>query len=77
MPASRYVEENSLAAMLSKKRSAGVTPEVNLKECVTCTLPLSANKATLAVNPREDTNKSLKTGVSVASQKGLLSSKIL
>ena len=36
MPAHRYVEENSLAAMLAIKRSAGVAPEVNLREHVTC-----------------------------------------
>ena len=34
MPAHKYVEENSLAAMLDIKRSAGVAPEVNLMECV-------------------------------------------
>ena len=45
MPGCRYVEEIGLAAMLAAKRSAGVTPEVNLRECVTC-MPLpSANKA--------------------------------
>ena len=44
MPACRYVEENSLAAMLAAKRLAGVTPEVNHREHVTC-MPLpSANK---------------------------------
>ena len=35
MPACRYVEENGLAAMLTTKRLAGVTLEVNLRECVT------------------------------------------
>ena len=44
MPARRYVEENGLAAMLANKRLAGVTPEVNLRECVTRTPPPSANK---------------------------------
>ena len=45
MPNCRYVEENSLAAMLATKRSTDVTPEVNLREHVTCT-PLSCtNKA--------------------------------
>ena len=38
MPACRYMEESS-AAMLSTKSSAGVAPEVNLRECVTC-MPL-------------------------------------
>ena len=30
--------------MLAAKQSAGVTPEVNLRECVTHTSPPSANK---------------------------------
>ena len=33
-----------LAAMLVAKRSTGVTPEVNLRECVTQTPPLNMNK---------------------------------
>ena len=45
MPADKYVEENGLAAMLTKKRSAGVTPKVNLRECVIYTSPPSMNKA--------------------------------
>ena len=32
MLAHRYVEENSSAAMLAAKMSAGVRPEVNLRE---------------------------------------------
>ena len=45
MPALRYVEETGLTAMLAAKRLAGVTPEVNLRQHVTC-MPLpSANKA--------------------------------
>ena len=45
MPAHRYGEEIGLAAMLASKRLAGVTPEVNLTEHVTC-MPLpSANNA--------------------------------
>ena len=35
MPAHRYGEEIGSAAMLATKRSAGVAPEVNLRECVT------------------------------------------
>ena len=41
MLAHRYVEENSSVA----KRSAGVTPEVNIRECVTHTHPPSVNNA--------------------------------
>ena len=41
-----YVEENGLAATLATKRSAGVAPEVNIREHVTC-MPLpSTNKTT-------------------------------
>ena len=38
------MEENGSAAMLAAKRSAGVTPEVNLMEPVTHTPPPSVNK---------------------------------
>ena len=37
MLASRYMEVNDLAAMLAANRSAGVAPEENLREHVTCT----------------------------------------
>ena len=45
MPAHRYKEENGLAAKVATKRLADVTQEVNLRECVTCTSLISANKA--------------------------------
>ena len=45
VPSPRYAEEISSAAMLPAERSAGVTPEVNLRKCVTCLPPPSANKA--------------------------------
>ena len=45
MPGHMYLEEIGLAAMLATERSAGVTPEVNLREHVTHTPPPSANKA--------------------------------
>ena len=45
MPGHRYVEEISLVAMLVAKRLEGVTPEMNLRECVTYTPLPSANKA--------------------------------
>ena len=52
----RQVKENGLAAMLAAKRSAGVAPEVNFRECVICTPPPNVNKAA-------------HSGVSVAPQK--------
>ena len=45
MPAYRYLEEIGLAAMLAAKRLAGVTPEVNLKDHVTCMPLASVSKA--------------------------------
>ena len=39
------MEENSSVAMLAAKRSAGITPEVNLKECVTHMHLTCKNKA--------------------------------
>ena len=45
MSAYRYIEENGSAAMMATKRSVGVTPEINLRECVTSMPIPSANKA--------------------------------
>ena len=59
-PVRRYVEEIGSVT----KRSAGVTPEVNLRECETHMPPPSANKAepTLALKPTEDVTRSPKQG---------------
>ena len=86
MPAYRYVEENGLAAMLTIKRLAVATPEVNLRECVTHTPLPCVNKATHSgFETRGDIfysdgfyilhHQKSKIGVPVASQKGLMSSK--
>ena len=62
---------------IPSKRSAGVAPEVSLKECVTCMPPPSANKATHSgFETQRRRHQKSKTGVSVAPQKGLMSSKI-
>ena len=45
MPGQGYVEQIDLAAMLAAKRLAGVTPEVNLRQPVTCMPRPSANKS--------------------------------
>ena len=73
MPACRYIEEIGLAAMLATKRSAGVTPEVNLKEFVTH-MPLpSANKAAHSgFKTQRRCHQKSKSRVSMASQKGFL-----
>ena len=59
------MEENGSAAMLAAKRSAGVAPEVKLKEGVTHMCQPSMNKA---AHPG--------FGISVSPQKGLVSTKI-
>ena len=66
------VEENDLTAM----RSAGVRPEVNLREYVTCTPPPSTNKAARScLETQKRYHQKSKAGVSMAPQKGLTSSK--
>ena len=62
MSAHRYVEENSSAAKLATKKSAGVAPEVNLRGHVTCMLPQSTNKAAHSGLKRHQKSK---TGLSV------------
>ena len=44
MPACSYMEEISSVTMLTAKRLVGVTPEINLREHVTCTPPTVARK---------------------------------
>ena len=65
MPAYWYVEEMGSAAMLAAKRSAGVTPEMNLGECV----------KTYASARHYFESQSPKQGLTVAPQKGSMSSK--
>ena len=50
--------------MLAVYTSRGVTPEVNLRECISHTPPQSSNKAepTLALKPRGDVTRSPKQG---------------
>ena len=68
----RYVEENHSAAMLVAKRSAGVAPEINLRERVTC-MPLpGANKA--SHSGFETQRRNHQKSKTMAPQKGLMSS---
>ena len=79
MPAHRYVEENGSATMLTTKRSAGVTTEVNLKHHVTC-MPLpsmSTLQSHFGFETQRGHHQKSKTGVSVVPQKGLMSLKNL
>ena len=58
------------------KGSAGVAPEVNLRECVTgMPLPSSDKAANSGFETQRRRHHKSKTGVSVAPQKGLMSSK--
>ena len=68
----RYMDRKDLAAMLTSIQSAGVTSEVNLRIAQT---RKHARGSTLALKPRADCRQKCKTGVSVAPQKGLMSSK--
>ena len=55
------------AAMLAAKRSAGVAPEVNLRECVRCTpLPSSNKAAHSGFETQRRHHQKFETGVSVA-----------
>ena len=54
---------DGLAAMLATKRSAGVTPEVNFRECVThMPLPSVNNAAHSGFETRGDITRSPKQG---------------
>ena len=64
------------AAMLAAKRSVGVAPEVNLRQNVTRMPPPNSNKAAHSgFETQRRRHQKSKTGVSVALQKGLMSSK--
>ena len=70
MPACRYMEEISSAAMLAAKRLAGATPEVDLREHVTCAPPPNMNKdAHYGFGTQRRRHQKSKTGVSVTSPK--------
>ena len=72
------MEDNPSTTILATKRSAGVTPEVNLREHEACTIPPSASKAAHSGFETQMRHyKKSKTGISVAPQKGLMSSKNL
>ena len=73
-----YVEENGFTAMLVTKSSAGVAPEVNIRECVTHMPLLSLNKASHSgcETQRRHHQKS-KTMVSVAREKDLCPPKVI
>ena len=59
VPICKYVDQNGLAAMLATKRSAGVTPEINLKN------PLHTGNETHKWGIHPGCRQKCKTGVSV------------
>ena len=70
MPACRYTEKNGLAAMVATKRVAGVTPEANLRECITHTPLLGVNKASHSgFEAKRRCHQKSKTGLSVEYKK--------
>ena len=78
MPTHRYIEENGFTAMLAIKRSVGITQEVNLMEHVTYMPPPSVNKAVHSgFETQRRCHQKSKPGVTVTTQKGLMSYKIL
>ena len=51
----KYVNQNGLAVMLTTKRSASVTPEVNLRRILLCaSTKHTSERSTLALKPRTD-----------------------
>ena len=56
----KYVGQSGLAAMLAVKRSAGVAPEVNLRNSAQARK--HASESTLALKPRADVTISPKQG---------------
>ena len=66
------VDENGSIAMLATKRSAGVTPEVNVREGTSCMPLQSVNKAAHSgLETQRRCHQKSKTGVSVAPQKDM------
>ena len=69
MPGSRYVEEIGSAAMLAAKRLADIAPEVSLREYA------HFGQAGIRLITQRRRHQKSKTSVSMAPQKGLMSSK--
>ena len=77
MPAHMYMEQNGLVAILAIKRSTGVAPDVNLRECVTCMPPPTAIRAVHSgFETQRRCHQKFKRGVLVAPQKGVIFSEI-
>ena len=70
----KYMDENGSAAMLAAKRSAGVTPEVNLKILFTQAMKHACEGSHPGFETQGRHHQKSKTGISVAPQKGLMSS---
>ena len=67
MPAHGYVEENGSTTILAAKMSAGVAPEVNLRECVTHTpLPSSNKTAHSGIETQRKHHQKSETGLDLS-----------
>ena len=71
----RCVDQKGLAAMLTSIQSAGVTPEVNLRNS-TQTRKCASKKSTLALKPTADVTTSPKQGYQWPHEKDMCSPKI-
>ena len=69
------MDQKGSVAMLISIQSAGVAPEVNLRNPLCRRGSTEARESTLALKPRADVTRSPKIGVPVAPRKGLMSSK--
>ena len=76
MPARKYVKENSSAVMLATKRSTGAELEVNLWDRISrMPLPSENKTAHSGSETQRRRHQKSETGISVAPQNGLISSK--
>ena len=71
----KYVGQSGLAAILAVKRSAGVTPEVNLRNSTQARK--HASESTLTLKPRADITRSPKQGYQWSHKKDMCPPKIL
>ena len=74
-PFKKYVDPKNLVTMLVVKKSADVTPEVNLRNPLTSTSGHEAHKQAQLFKPRADTTRRSKTALPVALNKELCPSK--
>ena len=72
----KYEDQKDLAAILSSIQSAGVTPEVNLRNSVQARM-CASEKSTLALKPRVDVTRVQNRGISGPTKRTYVLQKIL